>query len=594
MSDRPVQSHTVHGGISDSAALLELSGVLNSSQSLDFILGNVLLTAMGKLLITKGVVLVAETDGGRYRARALKGLADTHFAAMYHIEGDWHGLRRVDDLRSAADAAREDAGSADDTCALLDACATAGLTALAPMILNGTMVGLVGVGPSLHARPFGQPETEFLESLAAIAATAVNNAVTIERLRGANRRLDTKVQEMNTLFELSREMNASFDDQAILRTLGYALMGQLRATRHLVFAWDGATMQPVLVRVPDFAPRVELFGAIIDITDPVLLNEGEGSGENFQAWAVSQGLRVLIPMRSQNETRGLLCLGERFGVSDYGAQDVEYLLALANITITALENARLVREMVEKQQLEHEISLARSIQKGLLPAVLPTPPGYEIAAANESSLQVGGDYYDAIALSDHEFILAIGDVSGKGIPASLLMANVQAALRAIAPLRLPLAEATERLNAIVFTNTDSDKFITFFWGLLDTEAHTFTYVNAGHNPPWLVSADGRTRPLSEGGLILGILDEVPPYDIETVPLEPGDTIVTYTDGVNEALSVDLVEYGNDRLESQLITLRDECPATIIDHIRRDILTHTIGAKQSDDITMLVVKRLPGA
>ncbi|MBL0174429.1 MAG: SpoIIE family protein phosphatase [Ignavibacteria bacterium] len=317
--------------------------------------------------------------------------------------------------------------------------------------------------------------------------------------------------------------------------------------------------------------------------------EHQPSGD-LEQWLYGLGLRLLIPMLVQNETRGLLCLGERLGADGYDAPEVEYLSALANITIAALENAKLVIELVGKREMERELTLARTIQKGLLPSALAQPAGYDIAAINESSQKVGGDYYDVIPLSEHEFVIAIGDVSGKGIPASLLMANVQAALRTMAPLRLPLPDATARLNALVFSNTQADKFITFFWGILDTRAHTLTYINAGHNPPYLVHADGSFVPLSTGGLILGILEEVPPYDEETVAILPGDTIVTYTDGVNEALSKDMEEFGNPRLEALLERLVQGTPSDLIQVVRENILEFTVGAKQSDDITMLVVKR----
>ena len=225
-----------------------------------------------------------------------------------------------------------------------------------------------------------------------------------------------------------------------------------------------------------------------------------------------------------------------------------------------------------------------------MPKLIPTIPCYDISAINESSQQVGGDYYDIIPLSPHEYVLAIGDVAGKGIPAALLMANVQAALRTIAPLRLQLPDATTRINSLIYGNTDIDKFITFFWGLLDTETHTFEYVNAGHNPPYLLRNDGTVETLSEGGLILGILDPPPPYSSGIVLLEPGDTIVGYTDGVNEAMSSEMVEFGDDRFLELLEDCRDLDALSTITRVRDEIVEYARGAPQSDDITMLVAKR----
>ena len=143
--------------------------------------------------------------------------------------------------------------------------------------------------------------------------------------------------------------------------------------------------------------------------------------------------------------------------------------------------------------------LARDIQKGLLPAVIPSIPGIEIAATNISSKQVGGDYYDVIEAPDERFILAIGDVAGKGSPAALLMANLQATIRALVPLRLPLPELTQRVNDLMCQNTGGDKFVTFFWGAIDPRTMTLEYVNAGHNYPYVLHLDGSVDRLDKGG-----------------------------------------------------------------------------------------------
>jgi sigma-B regulation protein RsbU (phosphoserine phosphatase) len=147
------------------------------------------------------------------------------------------------------------------------------------------------------------------------------------------------------------------------------------------------------------------------------------------------------------------------------------------------------------------------------------------------------------------------------------------------------------MNALVHANTAIDRFITFFWGILDTEAHTFHYVNAGHNPPYLVHKDRTLRPLGEGGLILGVLAAPPPYEDETVGIAPGETIVAYTDGVNEAMSAQMREFGDERLQMLLANLAGASAEEIVGRVRSDILDFTCGAPQSDDITMLVVRRL---
>jgi len=567
-------------GVSDSAALLELSRMLNSSQDLDFILANVLLTAMGKLLIGKSVALV-EASPGVYSIRAMKGIAEADMEQSFTLEVGRRSFFLIDEFDAAED---------DGTRSFIDCCLNCGLAALIPVTLGERMVGVRGVGPQATGRCFDSADITFLTSLAAVAASAVLNALTIADLQKSNRRLDAKVHEMNTLFEMSREMNSTFDESKILRLLGYVLMGQLRAMRYAVYTDNGGQIRPALLKLPGLERDVLQPSELSGITEAVRFCRERQPANEAERRLAAAGIKVLLPMRAGDRTLGLLCLGDRLGGAAYEDADVEYLAALSNIAMSAIENSRFVREMVEKRELERELSLARTIQKGLLPAVIKSPEGYDIAAVNESSLQVGGDYYDVIPLSEHEYVLGIGDVSGKGVPASLLMANVQAALRAIAPLRLPMDEATQRLNAIVYSNTQADTFITFFWGILDARSNIFTYVNAGHNPPYLFRADGEFEAMMTGGLILGVLDEQVPYDIASVILRPGDTIIAYTDGVNEAMSQEMKEYGNERLEALLRKLAGRPAAEIIDRVREDILRHTTGAKQSDDITMLALRR----
>jgi phosphoserine phosphatase RsbU/P len=445
---------TAHDIISDSGALLELSNILNGSTDLDFILGNVLLSSMGKLLVTRSAVFV-EGSERNYRLRATKGIHGFDPDKQFDIPVQWEHVRHVASLLGDANTqVREFARC----------CADCGLEIVIPMRIEDRMVGILAFSGKITGKTFESSDITFLESVAAVAATAVRSAVTIEELRLVNRRLDKKVQEMNTLFELSREMNTTFDVGTILRILSYALMGQLRVLRYVVFTWDGSALRPAAVRMPDFVAREDMHHAMITLRETIQFSQRRPAENDVERWLQSQGAHCIVPMLSQNELRGVLCLGDRVGGEAFDRGELEYLSALAKMTISEIENARLFGEMVEKQRMEKELSLAKSIQQGLLPKRIPEIPSYDISAINESSQQVGGDYYDIITLSEHEFVLAIGDVAGKGIPAALLMANVQAALRTIAPLRLPLPEATARINSLIYANTDIDKFITFFWG----------------------------------------------------------------------------------------------------------------------------------
>jgi phosphoserine phosphatase RsbU/P len=169
------------------------------------------------------------------------------------------------------------------------------------------------------------------------------------------------------------------------------------------------------------------------------------------------------------------------------------------------------------------------------------------------------------------------------------MANLQAIIRALAPLNLPLNSFTQRVNELMCNNTGGNKFVTFFWGIIDDRTKEFTYVNAGHNYPFLLRSDGSVERLDIGGMILGVLTTPPPYEQAKVQMRPGDLLVLFTDGVSEAMTRDSVEYGEPRLANLLPGIRDLGAQDIAESIYKDVLKHTKGAPQSDDITMMVVK-----
>jgi sigma-B regulation protein RsbU (phosphoserine phosphatase) len=221
---------------------------------------------------------------------------------------------------------------------------------------------------------------------------------------------------------------------------------------------------------------------------------------------------------------------------------------------------------------------------------MPHLDGYDIAGANISSREVGGDYYDVLRLSDTHYGIAIADVAGKGAGAALLMASLQASLRALAHVDFPIKDLVFRINNLIFENTALDKFITFFYGLLDTDRRTFTYCNAGHNPPLWISGNGGTRELEKGGLILGMMAHVP-YETDCVSLESGDRIVLYTDGVSEAVNSGGEEFGLERIERTAVRCADasarDSVAALIDSVK-EFRGDEI---QNDDMTLVVVKIL---
>jgi sigma-B regulation protein RsbU (phosphoserine phosphatase) len=245
-------------------------------------------------------------------------------------------------------------------------------------------------------------------------------------------------------------------------------------------------------------------------------------------------------------------------------------------------------EELEKQKMEEELELAREIQQNLLPQTLPRFSNFDLAAINMSSKQVGGDYYDVIALDDDRFCVAIADVSGKGAPASLLMANIQAFLQVICRQDLNIVESTALINDLISANTSDGRFITFFWAVINNEEKKMTYVNAGHNHPLLIR-DGEIKKLNKGGMILGVMETTIPYDSETIDLQLDDVIVLFTDGISEAMNKESEEFSDERLEENSVKLSSLSAKEILDGIKNEVTDFTKGASQSDDITMVILK-----
>ena len=259
-------------------------------------------------------------------------------------------------------------------------------------------------------------------------------------------------------------------------------------------------------------------------------------------------------------TVGIAVEAMQHGVTDFVEKpwtNTKLLQSLQKQVLLGRERKELARSNVRQKQAnqevasqlhkhEQEIAEARSIQEGFLPKEIPQLAGYEVASAWQSARMVGGDYFDVLPLGGETLGLCIADVAGKGMPAALLMSNLQAAVRGFASADLPTEELCARLNALLYRNMASDRFITFFYGQLDGASRVLQYVNAGHNPPVVLHQDGSHGRLTEGGAVLGVFPSQK-FTRGTTRLERGDRVVLFTDGVTEASDPDDEEFGEERL-----------------------------------------------
>lgn len=289
----------------------------------------------------------------------------------------------------------------------------------------------------------------------------------------------------------------------------------------------------------------------------------------------------------KHNTIGVLYVDSRSSRGTFSKTSLKLLESLGFEASKSLETVRLMQEEQGKKRLEHEFATAREVQVALLPTSFVQPAHFEVAAHSVPCRYVGGDFYDLLTLEDGRAALLLGDVSGKGISAALLASMAQGIIQALFDSRLPLADLLTSLNRVLVRKSDANRFITLFCALIDPDG-TFTFANAGHNPAILVRADGQTELLSTGSMLLGAF-EFAKYHTQQTKLGPGDVVVTFSDGVTEAVNAANQMFGDARLEQLVKESAGLSAKEIKDRIEKEVLTFTRGLPQGDDITLIALK-----
>jgi sigma-B regulation protein RsbU (phosphoserine phosphatase) len=300
-------------------------------------------------------------------------------------------------------------------------------------------------------------------------------------------------------------------------------------------------------------------------------------------------------IKTDGRVYGALCVGRRDARTPFTAGDLKLARVMATQAAIAIENALLHKRRMEEQQamirIQEEIRLARTIQANLLPKEAPVVPGYDVAGATLPARSVGGDYYDFIPMADGRLALCLGDVSGKGMPAAMLMAHLQAAIRGQTLMSASPSQCLARSNTLLFASTDYDRFATCFYGILDLEEHCLRFANAGHDRPIHIREDAGLVTLDSGGIVLGVLEEAG-YTEQTVSLAPGEAMVLYSDGIIDATDERDNEFGLETLRRIIEANRDAPPAVLIERILAAVNAHAGDEPQTDDMTLVVLRRNP--
>ncbi|MBV9761440.1 MAG: SpoIIE family protein phosphatase [Acidobacteriaceae bacterium] len=409
------------------------------------------------------------------------------------------------------------------------------------------------------------------------------------------------------LTDLSNSVATIRDTRALLETVARRIADSLHVSRIAMLLERGALYQPAYALGYGASPAVQLRR---DTATVRFLKQSRSPAKIYfddpQSWVHAApdeeqtalqelGAQVLLPVSLDTRLLGVISLGPKKSDAPYSQADLQLLSAVASQTGLALENAELTesirREVAQRERLDRELEIAREVQQRLFPQKLPTIPGLEFAGYCRPALGVGGDYYDFVPLDNGCLGIAIGDVSGKGIAAALMMASLQASLRGqtLKPSE-SLCEMIHHVNRLVYEASAENRYATFFYAQYDPATRLLHYVNAGHNPPMLCRhrESHQVIRLEEGGTVIGLFPDFP-YREAAVPLEPHDVLVAFTDGISEAMNHADEEFDEQRLMSAIQACDSLSAPDMIRSILANVDTFTAGAPQHDDMTLLIVR-----
>ena len=560
-------------------SLIEFSNLINSNLDEDFILNYILLSIMGRMMISHGMILMADPGYGsdNFTVRCAKGISNG-------IQGTVLSLTLPD----------KPVFDLSDFKVQTDIFVKNGINNFFKIYYTDKLLGVLCLGNKSGKSEFDKSEIIYIETLLNISSISIENSLKFEQINKLNRELTGELTKLNSLFELSNIFYSNFEDKnKIIRLLNYTLLGNYGIRDILIITKYRANKYYILSQTKTYnIPEIDA-KAVQSLRSNTFINEK--SDCNFFNFLSDEGLKLVIPIfRNDKEPETVVFLGNKLNGTSFSKSDIDFLTSLVNLSVISIENSILFREHLEKLSMENELKIAREIQQALLPTIIPQPENYSISAVNKPALHVGGDYFDIIRLNEKKYVIVIADVSGKGAPAALLMSNIQSAVRSYIKVfneNIDIALVTKKINELIFENTTPEKFITFFWGILNTADNTFRYVNAGHNYPMLFRKNGDIDFLETGGMIIGVISEDIEYETGTVEFNPDDVLILYTDGINEAKNNCNDEYEMERFRNCVSKVIRENTNAITSAILKDVNEFSDGETQSDDRTLIAIKRI---
>lgn len=416
-----------------------------------------------------------------------------------------------------------------------------------------------------------------------------------------NQRLRTAVEELSALNEIATAITSTQTLEQIVDLIVRKCVKHIKVEQGAVMLLDEKdqdkpfhTMirkQDSLSNILPYRMDAQLTGWMLKNRNPLIVNDlTTDSRFKFMVdknFPISSLLSV--PMMVKGKMIGLLTVFNKKSEAGFTTGDQRLLGIIAAQSAHVIENARLYHEEQSLIRLQEEMRLAYEIQVDLLPKEQPVLPGYQIAGKSIPSKEVGGDYFDFIPSGDNRLAFCLGDISGKGIPAALLMANLQATLRGQTLLGNNSKSCVSFANEMLYQNSAPNKFATLFYGIIDSSKNELSYCNGGHNNPFFFSHDNKLTPLDKGGLIVGIMPSVI-YEEDTIPFNSGDLLVIFSDGITEAMNNTEEEFGEQRLIDVILQNKNEPAKDLIEIIIKKVQEFSGIQSQMDDITLVIIKR----
>jgi serine phosphatase RsbU (regulator of sigma subunit)/signal transduction protein with GAF and PtsI domain len=567
-----------------STALLQVAEATGHATSLEEVLDTVVRITPLLSGIERCSVMLADGEPGHFRAQAAFGLeAPDDFYALRLKPGDSVMLDQV--FQTYKPIMRPSDGVHDPVLKFMGPGDVLGLPLLAHGQLNGVM--WIGAAPD---QAFSQRKAGLLGGIANQAAMAIESAQLALAQREeawVNLALLQVAEAIGPLTDLD-EIGSVVARLAAL-FVGVDLCGVFLVDneRDLLLGRQAYGLSPE--RLTDFTTlrcARRDWQVLNDDQSPALLTVPDRLVQALQLQTP-----IVVPLRGRTELVGALLVDGRTEDLLLSQRRLNILNGIASQAATSMESVQLLADLATRQILEHELDLAREIQKSFLPARCPNVPGYQLAAAWRSARRVGGDFYDFMLLSNGTVGIAIADVADKGVPAALFMALCRTLVRATSMSGRMPADALRRTNTLIMSDARSDLFVTVFYGLLHPRSGSFTYANAGHNPPlWLNVRSGVMQRLQQHGMALGVIPEVPLTE-HLIQIEPGDVLALYTDGVTEALNVEGEEFGVERLEQVIKANARRTAEEIVAAIEAAVDEFVGNEPPFDDFTLVVMKRV---